>query len=173
MRKLLLGLLIAIVFVSCVGYRYGSSIKLDGKKHATAYIEYKSNKFLVEEVKKKSSINLWDSLKIKEELKYKPIGGYVYCHVYGYTIASANTKYWTCVVFDKNGKEIIRKVGNDNIPNMPTHRENDPSGKMWSNLLLVRLDTNITDFFKVRLIDGLGDKYNDYLVYPNQDLRGK
>ena len=118
------------------------------------YIEYKSNKAL-----------------INDNSKFKPKGGYIYIHVAGYTIAAGNTEYWTCIVSDKNGKEISRKTGDYNIPNIPTHKEGDPSGSMWTNLMLERLDSNITDTFNVRVINNLTSVSNSYMIFPNQKVK--
>ena len=154
MKNLLLVLGLGLIVASCVSYKYGTTIKMTSKKNAAAYIEYKSNKAL-----------------INDNSKFKPKGGYIYIHVAGYTIAAGNTEYWTCIVSDKNGKEISRKTGDYNIPNIPTHKEGDPSGSMWTNLMLERLDSNITDTFNVRVINNLTSVSNSYMIFPNQKVK--
>ena len=154
MKKLGLVLGLGLFMFSCVSYKYGTTIKMTSKKNAAAYIEYKSNKAL-----------------INDNSKSKPKGGYIYIHVAGYTIDAGNTEYWTCIVSDKNGKEISRKTGDYNIPNIPTHIEGDPSGNLWTNLMLMRLDSNITDTFNVRIVNDLSSVSNNYMVFPNQKVK--
>ena len=149
MKKTLLILGIAISLTGCITVKYGSSVEIEGKRGANTGIYYKSNKVLT--------------------TKSKPKGGYVYINVAGITIGMANTENWTCIISDKNNKQISKTKGSFSIPSMPTQS----SMNMWTNLMLARLDTNITDEFKVKVINNISKGFVNFNVYPNQDIRKK
>tara|TARA_R100000544_G_C2219157_1_gene56386 strand:- start:842 stop:1300 length:459 start_codon:yes stop_codon:yes gene_type:complete len=150
MKKLVTVLAIGLLLTSCISYKYGSSVVLNGKRTAPAGLSYRSSKYL-------TSIN-----SASKNLK----GGLVVVHVSGATIDFANTENWTCVVYGKNGKEIDREEGSFGLPELPSQS----NGNRWTNSFALSLDTNIVDYFNVKVINNISNGIASFKVYPNQKV---
>ncbi len=176
MKKLLLVLVVALT--SCAGmmntgwgkyyFSKGSTVESIGERSARAKVSYESLRLLKKNVEDDFNAGVITKSERVTRLNYaNKRGGHLWVNIYAATIGAANTKYWHCIITDKNGKEIKRETGSDRIASLPVTPESP-----WSNIMLVSLDTVITDQFSVRVIDGLGTpKVSNFIVYPDQDKR--
>jgi hypothetical protein len=78
-----------------------------------------------------------------------PNGGSLVLNIERSTIGAANTKYFTMIVFDRAGKEIVRRVGSDSTAEVPG------SNGMWWNIMIVDLPETIEPPIKIRVVDAL------------------
>lgn len=105
---------------------------------------------LSEELKKKLTNLNTPADKIAVALTSIPIGGIVKAYIERPTIGSANTKYFTFIVFNANGKEMLRHVGSDDIANVPSR-----SSRMWWNIELFAIVEPMQRPLKIRVVDTL------------------
>lgn len=154
MKKLTVLIGLSILITSCIHYKYGSSIKLEGKKQVMAGIYYKSFEYLTSEKKHP----------FKESLI--PKGGRIFVKIASYSITGGNTENWSYIISDKNNKEIEKGTGIWSLPSTPKANSN-----LWTNMLVMSLDTNINDLIKVKIINDLTNNENNFNIYPNQDIR--
>lgn len=106
--------------------------------------------YLSEELKKKLTNLNTPTDRISVALSSIPVGGRVRAYIERPTIGSANTKYFTFIVFDANGKEVLRHVGSDDIANVPSR-----SSRMWWNIELFDLVEPMQRPLKIRVVDTL------------------
>lgn len=154
---------VLLFFSSCTVYKYGSKVTMDSKS-TSAKVEYKSYNYLINETKKKSTTEMWEEMRLQKELDRLPQGGYVFIHINASTIGAANTKYWSYIIKDINGKEITRKHGVDDIHEFTSTQY----GTIWWNIDLVPITTKINGPFKVHVIDELTSKNIEFTVYSDQ-----
>jgi len=157
-----------IFFSSCASVgskltKYGSTVEIS-ENQASASIKFKSHKVLYKELEENEKIQLWTKEKMESQVLLLPKGGYIIVEVRGLTIGSANTKWWEYIVQTMDGEEILRKQGEDEIPEFTSSQY----GTTWWNLELLYLKDEITEPFKVFVIDKLNNKRSAFVVYPNQ-----
>jgi hypothetical protein len=170
MKKLLL--LLLLVSAGCTSNKIinGSLVTKNtrGTFKNVSKVEFESRKYLDQELINKASTELWDSTKLAEELiqsrKLFP-GGYLVINIWALTIDAGNTKYWECVVKKKDGTEIVRETGPDEIPNVPSE-----GSDYWSNLFLVAVPA-LKEPFDVYVINNLLNVRADYTIYPDQTTK--
>lgn len=143
--------------------KYGSTVELI-ESGASTSIEYKSYNQLLIELDKKAKNEMWSADKLKIEEGRIPSGGYIIVHISGSTIGSANTKYWKYVVQTMEGEEILRKSGDDDIPEFTSSQY----GTTWWNIDIVAFSKPMNKPFKVYIIDSLSEKRSGFIVYPDQ-----
>ena len=89
------------------------------------------------EIKESEERRLRNLNKSEEEIRLagsdQSKGGRLIVRIERGTIGAANTKYFTVIVFDADGKEVQRKEGTDDIPSLPI------GDGGWRNLLIVHL----------------------------------
>lgn len=95
--------------------------------------------------------NLTDSL-----ISSVPAGGNLILHIERSTIEAANTQYFTVIVFDRSGKEVLRRVGDDHIAELP-----DSNG-MWWNIMLLSLPQIYETPIKIRVVDNLKNTATEF-----------
>jgi len=142
---------------------YGSTVELI-ESGASTRIEYKSHKQLLIELNSKAKNEMWSNEKLLNEESNIPPGGYILVHISGPTIGSANTKYWKYVVQDIEGNEIFRESGDNDIPEYTSSQY----GTTWWNIDIIYLPNQMTNQFKVYVIDSLSEKRSGFIIYPDQ-----
>ena len=85
-----------------------------------------------------------------------PAGGRLVLHIERSTIGAANTEYFTMIVFDRDGKEIVRQVGSNDIANVPS------ANGMWWNIMVVDLPKTIEPPVKIRVVDTLSNTATEF-----------
>jgi len=85
-----------------------------------------------------------------------PAGGRLVLNIERSTIGAANTKYFTVIVFDRTGKEIVRGVGSKSTAEIP-----GSNGKWW-NIMTVELPEISETPIKIRVVDALSNKASEF-----------
>ena len=86
-------------------------------------------------------------------------------YVYGATISAANTENWMYIIQTMNGKDLIRKEGENNIPEYTTLSQ---YATIWWNIDSACLSKEIEGPYKVYVIDQLNNLRSGFIIYPNQ-----
>jgi hypothetical protein len=155
----------ACVTMNTVGSKqitFGSTVEVL-ENQATARVEYKGYSVLLQELEKKSKVQMWDETKIEKEKTLLPQGGYVIVRISGYTIDSANTKWWEYIIQNREGKEILRQKGKSDVPKYNV----SSSGTTWWNIDIIYLKEKPKNDFTIYLIDKLTNKRSAYKIYTN------
>jgi hypothetical protein len=95
--------------------------------------------------------------RITAALSQVPLGGTVKAYIERSTIGAANTEYFTFIVFDASGREVLRHVGSDDIANVPSG-----SSDMWWNIELFNLPGNMQRPLIIRAVDTLMNKSYEF-----------
>lgn len=159
-------LIFIIILQSCASLpaaKYGSYVS-PVQNPTNTEVEYLSHDYLVKETKKKSEVEMWTDSKFSEEQSYLPKGGLIKIQITASTIGHANTEYWSYIIQDMEGNEIIRQHGEDNIPNHTT----SSYGTTWWNIDVVYLKDELSGPIKLFVIDELMSKRSEFIIYPNQ-----
>jgi hypothetical protein len=85
-----------------------------------------------------------------------PPGGRLILHIERSTIGAANTQYFTIIVFDRAGKEIVRRSGDDSIAEVPG------SDGRWWNIMSLSLPEISEMPVKIRVVDTLSNKATEF-----------
>ncbi len=155
-----------MLFVGQKYSKYGSSVEVI-ENGARTRVEYESYDYMVNDLQEKAKVKMWTQDKIDNEITRLPKGGYILVHVSGITIDAANTKWWEYIVQTMDGKEILRKRGDNDIPEYSTSQY----GTTWWNIDGFSLPVDVGDTFKVYVIDNLSNKRSGFIVYPNMANR--
>lgn len=128
-----------------------SPTKQDGLR-----LEHESYGKLLSEAKTKATNLNYNEERTNSLISSVPAGGILTLHIERSTIGAANTEYFTVIVFDRTGKEILRRIGGDSIAEVP-----NSNGKWW-NLMVIRLPEISEMPIKIRVVDTLSNKASEF-----------
>tara|TARA_B100000745_G_C20026982_1_gene349430 strand:+ start:255 stop:791 length:537 start_codon:yes stop_codon:yes gene_type:complete len=140
----------------------GYSIDHDRKIYGGGvHIEYRDTEFLEREVKERMENRMASESELQEALKNIPAGGRIQIHYEATTIEAANTKWLEYVVL-KDGEEVYRRDGSDDIAETPT----DYSGGIgfWWNIDIVDIREPITTPFEFIVISNLKNERDSFTI---------
>ncbi len=143
-------LLMAFLIVSCSSSgvkRLSSGNMFRGKTK----LSYKSYETVVKEAKEQAAKKMWTANKLSNRIAIAGKGGQLKLHIERSTIGAANFKYFTVVVEDSNGIEVMRKELDSDIPETPIRNT------QWWNLTLIKIPNKIDYPFYVYVIDDLSN----------------
>jgi len=136
--------------------RAQSDLTISPAKNDGLRIEHESYEKLLSEAKTKATNLNYDQNRTDVLISSIPAGGKLILHIERSTIGAANTEYFTIIVFDRTGKEIVRRVGDDSIAEVPG------SNGMWWNIMTMSLPEISETPIKVRVVDALYNKARDF-----------
>jgi len=162
MKSLVLSLTICFLLTACSNV--GTVRSVNGNKvvniedpvdlYSVAYVDYYDVETLRAEEVKKAELTFGEP-----DFRKIPEHGYIRVHVKTPDIDSANTKWWTVVVKDKNGIVVVKRDGPNSIADYQT------SGgiTVWKNSLIVSLP-ELEAPFEVFIISNILKKRWGYQV---------
>jgi hypothetical protein len=95
---------------------------------------------------------------IEKAISEIPSGGFITIKIFRASIGAANTKYFEYVLV-KDGIEILRRSGSDNIAETPIY----PSF-MWRNLSIISVSQKLENRITLYVIDNLGSTRDVYEI---------
>ena len=125
-------------------------------KNSGLRIEHESYGKLLSEAKTKATNLNYNQDRTNALISSIPAGGRLILHIERSTIGAANTEYFTVIVFDRTGKEIVRRAGSDSIAEIPG------SDGMWWNIMSMNLPEISDTPIKIRVVDGLSNKASEF-----------
>lgn len=143
---------------------YGSAVEVI-ENNASAKIKYRSFEVMCNELDEKAKTEMWTEDKLQMALSSVPKSGCIMFYVYGATINAANTENWMYIIQTMNGKDLIRKEGENNIPE---HTTLSQYATIWWNIDSACLSKEIEGPYKVYVIDQLNNLRSGFIIYPNQ-----
>ena len=136
--------------------RAQSNLTISPAKNDGLRIEHESYEKLLSEAKTKATNLNYDQNRTDALISSIPAGGNLVLHIERSTIGAANTEYFTMIVLDRTGKEILRRVGSDSIAEVPG--ENG----MWWNIMIMSLPEISETPIKIRVVDTLSNKASEF-----------
>jgi hypothetical protein len=88
-----------------------------------------------------------------------PNGGRIQLHIQRGEISSANTKWFTVIIFNASGEEIMRRTGRHSIAQTPASTNGN-----WWNLMQVDLDKEINPYIDVFVADAITEKRSQFRI---------
>jgi len=131
---------------------------------ANANISYKSFKKLASDIMKEGKLRMWSQKKIASEIFSLPRGGLITIEISGYSIDSANSKYWEYIFLSMEDKELTRLNGTGKLPN---YTKNTTSVNKWWNIDPIELNRDL-GAFKVYVVDILSNRRSGFKIFPNK-----
>ena len=132
---------------------------LDPSKTNGLKVKHRPYADMCAEIKKNGESLLLSDAEIARKLSAIPKGGYFTASVHSSTIEGANPTHFTAIVRDASGKEVLRKQGEDEIPEPPL------SDGMWWAVFSVRLP-EFTTQLQIRIVDSLHNVFSDFTLDP-------
>ena len=158
--KHILIICMALMFVSCnkvlMNKGHGAKVKSTSYNYLTS-LEFKSRDVKLEELKKRSELNMWDRDQLIEEAKLVPQGGELTLRWSRAAIGSADAQWFTAIV-KQNGVEVLRQRGESSVP--------FSTDIGWSDLMIVYLPKLKAMPFDVYLVDDIQEKRFSWQVTP-------
>lgn len=109
------------------------------------------SKILSEVRTRAANLNL-DAKQCQEMINAIPPSGRLILTIHRSTIESANTRWFTVLIFDKSGKQISKTQGSDTTAETPDYT------KLWWNIMSVDLVDIRQSPFTIRVVDDLQNK---------------
>lgn len=119
-------------------------------------IEHEDYRQLFSEAKTKATNLNYNEDRTNALISSIPAGGRLVLHIERSTIGAANTKYFTVIIFDPTGKEIVRRVGSDRVAKVPR------SNGMWWHIMIVDLPEIYETPIKIRVADTLSNTASEF-----------
>jgi len=142
---------------------HGASIVNENKDFHIDMI-YHDCDYLTRDAHERGKVQLWDEIKLKNELNSIPQGGYIYIHINASTIDMGNTKYWEFVLSSFDGNIIKRIPGKNSIPKYTVGYN---ATTTWWNIAAMPLDKKPTGKFKVYVINKIENTRSEFSIYPD------
>jgi hypothetical protein len=131
----------------------GYAIEHDRKIYGGGvHIEYRDSGLLESEIKKRMENRMASEFELQQALDQIPAGGRIFVHYEAITVEAANTEWLEYVLF-KDGEEIYRRKGKDQIAEVPTSYSGGIG--FWWNIDVVDIRQPITVPFKFIVISNL------------------
>lgn len=124
-------------------------------------VKYKTYSALKIEFEERARVQLYDSIKYKQELSALPIGGNLTIEITGLTLESANPKNWEYIITYED-QQIFREPGRNKIPNAKYHQ----GTTYWNGFDMIFLRQKVDSPFTLSLVDKISNKRYDYMVDP-------
>lgn len=116
-------------------------------------IGYESPAILKLKLKEDAEEELWSDEKKQEEIEFLNSvqkGGRITLFLKRHSIAAANTKFFSLIIHDMDGNEILREDLSERIAEVPV------KDKLWFNVALKNIEKEMPKKFIVYVIDKLG-----------------
>lgn len=129
---------------------------LDVTKNRGTFIEYKTPAEVKAEFDKKANLQMWDAEKRKAEWDAQPKGGKLFLTINRLTIGECDTRWFTIVVQDKEGKEVYRQELERSVAS--------PWNGYWQNLGISYLPEELKTGAVVYVVDSITKNRHEYLI---------
>lgn len=118
---------------------------------------YESLADRIKETEQRASSEMWTQERKEEMIKgvnENEKGGRLTIYIGRISVESGNTRHFTAVFQDMEGKEFYRKTLESDVPEVPSIL----SGRMWTNFGYFYIPVEAKPPFKVFIIDALGSE---------------
>lgn len=129
------------------------------KNYGTAII-YETPAEVQEAFEKKATLNMWTAEQKAEETKKVPAGGWLILDIGRATIGAADTRYFTVVIQDTEGNEVLRKQLESSVAR-PLF---SGSVTTWKNSEVLWMYDPLKTGYKVFVIDAINKTRYEYLI---------
>lgn len=164
-------LALSLLFACVAGYSQGLSRHktpkktkdenvLDITKNQGTFLEYITPSEVKSEFEKEANLKLFTPEKRQTELNDLPKGGKLVLKFSRLTIEAANSKWFTIIAQDPQGKEVFREQLDSKVPDYMS----GGGVSYWKNIRVVYLPLELPTGSKVFIVDGLENNRHEYLI---------
>ncbi|KPQ28888.1 MAG: hypothetical protein HLUCCX14_08345 [Marinobacter excellens HL-55] len=125
------------------------------------HIEYRDPELLENEIRTQMENRMASESELQDALDRIPEGGRIFVHYEATTVEAANTEWLEYVLF-KDGEEVYRRKGKDQIAEVPTSYSGGIG--FWWNIDAIDLRQPIKVPFKFIVISNLKDQRDTFTI---------
>jgi hypothetical protein len=122
-------------------------------------LSYEDRGALEAEESKHGEVEMLAKDDVAARIAHLPNGGRTQLHIYRGEIGSANTKWFTVIILNASGEELMRRTGRDSIAQVPIGTHGN-----WWNLMHVDLDQEINPYIDVFVADAVREKRSQFRI---------